>query len=362
MARYRIVPERSKVFIDARSSLHPIDTAPTGLEGLLDLEVQGGGRVDLDGAADGPRSTSRSSKLCVGQPARGPRAPDAASTPAASRPSSGELTTMNETGTDGRYLVRRRRHVQGRDPHATRTRWRCRRTIDPRTLAADRGVDLRHPGLRHGPAAHPDAEGRARGRGAGRDRRRAGGLTHVPRHPRTGDRAARGARAPRAGRRERRGSGREHRAAGGRGPRSRATGCSSTSASRCRRSTRRRRGWPWRGSSCWAASYDDELEALRAVEDHRPRTGGTSLMRFVDEYRDPAAARGARRPHHRGRRRRPLQVHGGVRRPHAHHLPARDRARAARTRRAGARARLPGVRDPDGSGRRRHRGGARPPA
>ena len=53
-------------------------------------------------------------------------------------------------------------------------------------------------------------------------------------------------------------------------------------------------------------------------------------MRFVDEYRDPAAARALGRPHHRGRGRRPLQVHGGVRRPHAHHLPPRDRARAAR--------------------------------
>ena len=35
----------------------------------------------------------------------------------------------------------------------------------------------------------------------------------------------------------------------------------------------------------------------------RPR--GWSAMRFVDEYRDPAAARAARRPHHRAGRRRP---------------------------------------------------------
>ena len=53
-------------------------------------------------------------------------------------------------------------------------------------------------------------------------------------------------------------------------------------------------------------------------------------MRFVDEYRDPAAARAPGRPHHRAGRRRPLQVHGGVRRPHPHHLPARHRARPAR--------------------------------
>ncbi len=76
-------------------------------------------------------------------------------------------------------------------------------------------------------------------------------------------------------------------------------------------------------------------------------------MKFVDEFRDPAAARALVKSHHRAGRRRPVQVHGGVRRPHAHHLPARHRARAARSRRAGARARLPGVRDPDGPGRRR---------
>ena len=53
-------------------------------------------------------------------------------------------------------------------------------------------------------------------------------------------------------------------------------------------------------------------------------------MRFVDEYRDPAAARRPGRPHHRAGRRRPLQVHGGVRRAHPHDLPPRHRARPAR--------------------------------
>ena len=84
---------------------------------------------------------------------------------------------------------------------------------------------------------------------------------------------------------------------------------------------------------------------------------GRSAMRFVDEYRDPAAARALLAQHHRAGRRRRLQVHGGVRRPHPHHLPARHRARAAPERRARARARVPGLRHPHGPDRRRHRRG-----
>ncbi len=47
MARYRIDPGRSHVQIDARSNVHPINTRSDGLVGFVDLEVQGGGRVDL---------------------------------------------------------------------------------------------------------------------------------------------------------------------------------------------------------------------------------------------------------------------------------------------------------------------------
>lgn len=48
MARYRIVPERSTVSINARSNVHPIHTTTTGLEGFVDLEVAPDGGVDLD--------------------------------------------------------------------------------------------------------------------------------------------------------------------------------------------------------------------------------------------------------------------------------------------------------------------------
>ena len=41
------MPDQSQVLIDARSSLHPIHTRTDGLDGHLDMEVLGGGRVNL---------------------------------------------------------------------------------------------------------------------------------------------------------------------------------------------------------------------------------------------------------------------------------------------------------------------------
>ena len=38
MALYTIIPERSRVWIDARSSVHPIHSTTDGLEGFVDLE------------------------------------------------------------------------------------------------------------------------------------------------------------------------------------------------------------------------------------------------------------------------------------------------------------------------------------
>jgi polyisoprenoid-binding protein YceI len=57
MARYRLVAERSKIWADARSSLHPISLETTGLEGLLEMTIVDGhidtsapvsGSVELD--------------------------------------------------------------------------------------------------------------------------------------------------------------------------------------------------------------------------------------------------------------------------------------------------------------------------
>ena len=52
MARYNIVPERSRVWIDARSSLHPIHSTTDGLEGYIDLDASDG-RPNLDVPPEG---------------------------------------------------------------------------------------------------------------------------------------------------------------------------------------------------------------------------------------------------------------------------------------------------------------------
>ena len=45
MARYTIVPDRSRVWIDARSNVHPIHSETSGLEGYVDLHLEPGGRL-----------------------------------------------------------------------------------------------------------------------------------------------------------------------------------------------------------------------------------------------------------------------------------------------------------------------------
>ncbi len=81
-------------------------------------------------------------------------------------------------------------------------------------------------------------------------------------------------------------------------------------------------------------------------------------MKFVDEFRDAELGQVlAGEILARARARASLQGDGGVRRPHAFDLQVRDRRPAALERRARSRTRLPGVRDSDGPGRRRHRGG-----
>jgi polyisoprenoid-binding protein YceI len=45
--RYRIVPERSRVWIDARSNVHPIHSSTDGLEGFVEIAMVPEGGVDL---------------------------------------------------------------------------------------------------------------------------------------------------------------------------------------------------------------------------------------------------------------------------------------------------------------------------
>jgi polyisoprenoid-binding protein YceI len=46
MVLYRIDPARSRVWIEARSTLHPIHSTTDGLEGYIDIEPLAGGGID----------------------------------------------------------------------------------------------------------------------------------------------------------------------------------------------------------------------------------------------------------------------------------------------------------------------------
>jgi polyisoprenoid-binding protein YceI len=103
MARYRIVPERSRVWIDARSSLHPIHTETAGLEGWLDLAVESEGRVDPTVPAAGhlalPVDRLRSGNPLEDRELR--RRIDARRFPKIT----GDMTKMSAGDADGLYLV-----------------------------------------------------------------------------------------------------------------------------------------------------------------------------------------------------------------------------------------------------------------
>ena len=58
MTRYNIAPERSHVWIDARSNVHPIHSTTDGLEGYVDLELSAEGNVDTTSPAAGKLSLS----------------------------------------------------------------------------------------------------------------------------------------------------------------------------------------------------------------------------------------------------------------------------------------------------------------
>ena len=47
MTRYSIVPDRSTVWIDARSNVHPLHSSTSGLEGFVELELEPAGTVHL---------------------------------------------------------------------------------------------------------------------------------------------------------------------------------------------------------------------------------------------------------------------------------------------------------------------------
>jgi polyisoprenoid-binding protein YceI len=65
VARYRITPESSYVWIDARSNVHPIHSTTDGLEGYLDLDFSPESGVDVAAPVAGNLSLSVD-HLCSG--------------------------------------------------------------------------------------------------------------------------------------------------------------------------------------------------------------------------------------------------------------------------------------------------------
>jgi polyisoprenoid-binding protein YceI len=102
MTRFRIVPERSSVHIEATSSLHPIHSRTEGLEGFIELDVQDG-LVDVRVDAEGELSL-RVDRLSSGNPFEDRelrRRIDARRHPIIL----GRLTEIRSTGADGQYRV-----------------------------------------------------------------------------------------------------------------------------------------------------------------------------------------------------------------------------------------------------------------
>jgi polyisoprenoid-binding protein YceI len=56
VGHYVISPERSQVWIDARSNVHPIHSSTDGLEGFVDLDLSSDGTVDLNAPSSGKLS------------------------------------------------------------------------------------------------------------------------------------------------------------------------------------------------------------------------------------------------------------------------------------------------------------------
>jgi YceI-like domain len=102
--RYRIVPERSHVWIDAQSNVHPIHSSTDGLEGFVEMEMAPGGGVDLAAGPTGQLS------LSVGLLSSGNRLEDREMQKridAKRFPTiDGSLNKMERSGDDGNYKVR----------------------------------------------------------------------------------------------------------------------------------------------------------------------------------------------------------------------------------------------------------------
>ena len=103
MPRYQIDPDRSRVWIDARSTLHPIRSSTDGLLGYVDLEPRDDGGLDPAAEPAGKLSLPVA-RLSSGNPFEDrelQRRIDARRYPSID----GVLTGLAPAGDDGRYRV-----------------------------------------------------------------------------------------------------------------------------------------------------------------------------------------------------------------------------------------------------------------
>jgi polyisoprenoid-binding protein YceI len=102
-SRYRIAPERSHVWIDAKSSVHPIHSSTDGLEGYVELEMTPDGAIDFGTKPAGKLS------LAVSRLSTGNRLEDRElqkRVDARRYPTiDGVLDQVERSGADGRYKV-----------------------------------------------------------------------------------------------------------------------------------------------------------------------------------------------------------------------------------------------------------------
>lgn len=103
MTRFRIVPDRSRVWIDARSNVHAIHSETDGLQGFVDLDLDDDGTVSRD-ARPAAKLSLDVTRLSSGNRLEDrelQKRIDARRFPTIE----GVLDTMEADGSTGRYLV-----------------------------------------------------------------------------------------------------------------------------------------------------------------------------------------------------------------------------------------------------------------
>ena len=177
-ARFAVVPDRSVVLIEARSTVGPITFGAVGVTGVIEAEVHDGQVAAGARAVRAPRDRGR--PACARATASTTPSCSAGSTPAAIRSSPSTCGVARAVGSADRLPRRRRRHLPRRQPPDPGHGQRVACTARPQA-GGERRAGVRHPRLRHrladgAHAAHLPRRARAAaGRGRAEGSSRAGG-------------------------------------------------------------------------------------------------------------------------------------------------------------------------------------------